>query len=189
MISINLIRQYLFCPRIVYYNILTNIKPIYPKHVKLGNEYHNLQNELLNSRKFKKLNIQYTKILSNKYLENEDLNISGIVDLAFITNNEIIPIEFKNIDKKYSYGHILQLVGYGILLEKKYNKSFKQAFIIYGKNLKFHKIKITTKYKNDFFKIIDKINYIVDTEIFPNSSANEKKCSQCEYLNYCDDRI
>lgn len=25
--------------------------------------------------------------------------------------------------------------------------------------------------------------------VFPNSSASEKQCSQCEYLNFCDDRF
>ena len=189
MIAINLIRQYLFCPRIVYYISLTNIKPIYPKHVKLGEEYHNLQDNMLHSRKFKKLNINYEKILNNEYLSDEKLNISGIVDLAFITKDNVIPIEFKNITKKYSYGHILQLVGYGLLLEKKYNKAFEYGYIIFGNNLKFYKIKITNKHKKDFFDVVNKIDYIIENEIFPNSSANENKCSQCEYLNFCDDRI
>jgi len=30
---------------------------------------------------------------------------------------------------------------------------------------------------------------IVNNDILPNSSADEKKCIQCEYLNYCDDRF
>jgi len=46
MIPINLIRQYHFCPRIVYFNLLTNIKPIYPRHVSLGDAYHQMQEKL-----------------------------------------------------------------------------------------------------------------------------------------------
>lgn len=189
MIPINLIRQYKFCPRIVYYNLLTNIKPIYPRQVSLGVGYHTLQNEMLNSRKFKKFHIEYEKIISDKYFENESLNICGKVDLVFLTKDEVIPVEFKHIDKKPSYSHILQLVGYGILLEKEYQKKFTQAFVVYSNNMKFYKININTKHKKDFFDVIKNIETIISNDILPNSSANENQCIQCEYLNYCDDRF
>lgn len=189
MIPINLIRQYMFCPRIVYYSLLTNIKPIYPRQVSLGNDYHELQNELLKSRKFKKLDIDYDVVISDKYFENTDLNICGKVDLAFSCKDEIIPIEFKHIEKKTSYSHVLQLIGYGKLLENKYNKKFEKAFIIYGNNMKFHKIDITQKYIEDFYKVINGIEEILKNDILPNSDANESKCIQCEYLNFCNDRF
>lgn len=189
MIPINLIRQYKFCPRIVYYNLLTNIKPIYPRQVSLGVDYHQLQSEMLKSRKFKKFHIDYKEIVSEEYLENETLNICGKVDMAFLTDDEVIPVEFKHIDKKPSYSHILQLVGYGILLEKEYKKSFKTAFIVHSNNMKFYKIDITSKHKKDFFEVLKKIEQIVKNDILPNSSADGKKCLQCEYLNYCDDRF
>jgi len=190
MIPINLIRQYHFCPRIVYYNLLTNIKPIYPRHVSLGNDYHKLQEKLSKNRKFKKLKIDYEKLIINKYLEDDDLKISGIIDLAFITKDQVIPIEFKgNLTKKPTYSHILQLYGYGYLLRKHYKLDFKQAFILYDKGIKFHHINITSKIQNDFFKTIKNIKQIIKKGILPHSSATEKQCSQCEYLNFCDDRI
>jgi len=190
MIPINLIRQYIFCPRIPYYALLTNIKPIYPRHVTLGSNYHEVQSKLLKNRRFKKLNIDYQKLVSNLYLEDEELNICGEVDLAFITKEEVIPVEYKNIKvPKPSYGHKLQLIGYGKLLSKRYKKPFNKALVIYGKNLKFIQIIITKKLEEDFYKTIKDIENIIKNETLPNSSANESKCSQCEYLNYCDDRI
>lgn len=189
MIPISLIRQYKFCPRIVYYNLLTNIKPIFPRQVSLGTDYHELQNEMIKSRKFKKFHIDYQEILSEKYLENEELNICGKVDFTFLTKDELIPCEFKHINSKPNYSHILQLVGYGILLEKEYEQEFKKAFIIYSNNMKFYKIDITKKHKKDFFEVIKDIENIIKNDILPNSSANENQCIQCEYLNYCDDRF
>lgn len=189
MIPINLIRQYKFCPRIVYFNLLTNIKPIFPRQVSLGTDYHTLQNEMLKSRKFKKFKIDFNEIISDKYFENEKLNICGKVDLAFICEEEIIPVEFKHIEKKPNYSHILQLIGYGVLLQKKYEKNFQKAYIVYGNNMKFFEITITKKHFDDFFKVIKDIENIVRNDILPNSSANENQCLQCEYLNFCDDRF
>lgn len=190
MIPINLIRQYLFCPRIVYFNLLTNIKPLYPRHVDLGVDYHNLQNKLSKNRKFLKLNIKYEEILINRYLEDTILEIGGLVDIAFICKNEVIPMEFKDIEyKKPNLGHKLQLIGYGLLLEKNFNKPFKRAIVSFGNNLKFYEFKATSNLKDRFFEVLNSIKDIQNSEIFPNSSATENKCSQCEYLNYCDDRI
>lgn len=189
MIPINLIRQYFFCPRIVYFNLLTNIKPVFPKHVSLGQEYHQLQNHLTKSRKFKKLQIDYKELLIEKHLESRVLNINGIVDLAFICDDEVIPVDFKFIEKKPSYAYMLQVVGYGMLLEEKFKKPFKRGFIIYSRNIKFYNITFNQRLKRDFLQTIKKIEKIVDDEIFPHSSASENRCSQCEYINYCDDRI
>jgi len=35
----------------------------------------------------------------------------------------------------------------------------------------------------------NKIKNIVKNDMLPNSSANENRCGQCEYLNFCDDRF
>ena len=190
MIPINLIRQYTFCPRIVYYNLLTNIKPSFPRQVSLGGDYHTLQEKLSKNRKFKKLHIEYEEVILEKYIENEKLNICGIVDLAFLSKDEVIPIEFKFVDsKKPSYSHILQLCGYGILLSKKYDKKFTRAFISYSNNMKIFKVDITPRIEQDFIEVLKKCEKIVQNDILPESSADEKKCGQCEYLNFCDDRF
>jgi len=189
MIAVNLIRQYHFCPRIVYFNLLTNIKPVFPRHTDLGKEYHKLQYQLTKNRKFTKLHINYKEILLEKYLEDELLHINGIVDLAFICDDEVIPVEFKFIEKKPSYAYILQVVGYGLLLERKFGLPFKRGFIVYSNNIKFHQITFNEKLKEDFLTTVKEIEKIEELGILPYSSADEKKCSQCEYLNYCDDRI
>lgn len=190
MIPINLIRQFHFCPRIVYYSLLTNIKPIYPKHVELGLKYHEIQEKLSKNRKFKKLKINYENIVLNKFLEDSKLGIYGKADLALIAKDEVVPIEFKFIKpKKPSYSHILQLFGYGYLFKQYYNKEFKRMVIIYSNNIKVFNIEATEKHKEDFIKTVEEIKKIANSSVLPDSSANEAKCLQCEYLNFCDDRF
>jgi len=189
MININLVRQYLFCPRIVYFNLFTNIKPVYPKQVSFGVEYHFLQEKLSKNRKFKKLNIQYNEVILDKFFESEKYGIQGKVDIAFISKDEVVPMEFKNILKKPSFSYIMQVVGYGLLLEENYNKDFKRGFVIYGNNLKFYSFFMDDRLKSKFFNIISEIKNIENNGLFPNSSASDNKCLQCEYLNFCDDRF
>ena len=187
MIDINLIRQYIFCPRVVYFHLFSNIKPSFPRHVQLGHRYHDKQNALLTHRRFKKLQINYTQIISDYYLSNESIGLKGIVDIGFVCEDEVVACEYKFV-KKPQFSHILQVVGYSLLMEREFNKPAKRGYIIYGKNIKFQPVNIL-KYKKNFFEVLEKINFIYENEIFPDSSAAGDKCSQCEYINFCDDRF
>ena len=42
--------------------------------------------------------IKYDEIILDKYLEYSSLNICGKIDLAFVCKNEVIAVEFKNIE-------------------------------------------------------------------------------------------
>ncbi len=190
MIPVNLIRQYLFCPRIVYFNLLSNIKPVFPNHVEAGSRFHIKQDYLFSMRTFNKLKINYNVKLNNEYMEDESLFLNGIVDTAFICDNEVIPVEYKDINNNnIPYSHKMQLTAYGMLLSKKYHKPLKRGIVIYSNNMKHKEIIITEKDKTNLLEIIIKIQSMVEKAVFPESSAGEKQCLQCEYLNYCDDRF
>jgi CRISPR-associated exonuclease Cas4 len=190
MIPVNLIRQYHFCPRIVYFNLLTNIHPVYPRHVSQGEAYHHIQEKLSRHRKFKKLNVDFDKVITGQYIEDDVLGIVGKIDLALLSKTEVIPIEFKQrYTHKPVWGHVLQLYGYGHLLSKYYGRNCERAFVIYEQNIKLHPIKMNDTIKNKFLETLAQIKQIEHSGIFPNSSASVEKCSQCEYLNFCDDRI
>ena len=189
MINVSLFRQYHFCKRIVYFSLLTNIKPVMPKHTEFGKDFHQKETKLSKARKFKKLNIDFIEVLTDLYIESEKLDINGVVDLCFITESEVVPVEFKYSSKKPSFAYRLQVVGYGKILEEKYNKPFKRGYIIYDNNLKYHSIALHKNLEDRFFKTLQSIKDIEKEGIFPNSSADESKCLQCEYLNFCDDRF
>jgi radical SAM protein with 4Fe4S-binding SPASM domain len=55
--------------------------------------------------------------------------------------------------------------------------------------MKIFNVEIKNKIKDDFFKILKDIEQIEKNNILSHSNADDKKCSQCEYLNFCDDRI
>jgi CRISPR-associated exonuclease Cas4 len=190
MIALHLIRQYHFCPRIVYYYLLTDIKPAYPRHVSLGEEFDALQTRLSKNRKFQKLHIDFEEVIQKKYLESNKLGICGEIDLALIGREEVVPVEYKHLkQKRIKLGHILQLYGYGRLLSETYKRVFERALVIYDKKLKFEQIVVTSQIRKSFFDTLEAIREIEQKGIMPNSSASEPQCKQCEFLNFCDDRF
>lgn len=190
MLAISLIREYLFCPRILYFYTLSNISPKYPLHVNLGHSFHLKQDILLKSRSFARLKLDNFSLIKPFMLKDEELGIYGIFDLAFLLEDEVIPLEYKNLAfKKLYFSHKMQLSAYGMLLERLYKKTFKRAIIVHGNNLKCTSLNITKDDKSNLLEIIKNMQDLVKAGLFPSSSASDAKCLPCEFLNYCDDRF
>lgn len=75
------------------------------------------------------------------------------------------------------------------MAEKIYNKKFDLGFISFEKSAKTVPIKIDEKLKNELLNIVEDIIKLIKSEKLPNSSAEDEKCTQCEFLNYCNDRF
>lgn len=187
MILVSHIRQFVFCPRILYFYTFCDIKPVYPEYVNSGSQYHNKQNELFKNRKFIKFKLPIIKAHSNLYLQ--DSSMQGVADLVLECQNEIIVAEFKNQTKPIlNKGTKMQLIAYSKLASKHFNKPFFKIMLICSNNLKFKIFNVKSDDLAQFNSTIDKINKMLNQEPFPQSCASIAACMQCEFKNYCDDR-
>ena len=62
------------------------------------------------------------------------------------------------------------------------------GFILYESKGKTHQINFDKKRIQQVIIIRDKILSDLDNSYMPDSPATPSQCTQCEYLNYCDDR-
>lgn len=188
-IPIHLIRQYLFCPRVVYYLEVLNIPKQTPLWVSEGEEFHKSISKLLKRRTLSKFGVKSALFEENVSLAYKDYRFYGICDGLIFTDVNIIPIEMKLHGTKPTYSQKMQLVAYGILAEKIYEKEFNIGFILYEKRSKNIPLNIIEDDKRNLLKIVDDIIFLIEKGLLPNSSADEKKCLQCEFENYCNDRF
>ena len=187
MILVSHIRQFVFCPRILYFYTFCDIKPVYPEYVNSGSQYHNRQNELFKNRKFIKFKLPIIKAHSNLYLQNQSMQ--GIADLVLECQNEIIVAEFKNQNKPIlNKGTKMQLIAYSKLASSHFAKPFSKIMLICGSNLKFKIFDIKSNDLAQFDSLIGQIDKMIEREQFPQSYASLAACMQCEFKNYCDDR-
>jgi CRISPR-associated exonuclease Cas4 len=187
-ISINQIRQYIFCPRVVFFEMVQNIIIHKPSWVGYGANYHEKMTALLKRNNLSRLGFKNGnyELKINTMLNNDNFNYYGIVDGLIVTTDQIIPIELKNNYINLSKGHELQLTAYGVLAQAIYNKPFNYGLLIYGSREKV--IKVTPKLQ-ELETTVSNIEAMLSTGKMPHSSATIQKCSQCEYLNYCNDRF
>lgn len=188
-LPIHLIRQYLFCPRVVYFLEVLNIPKVSPIWVKEGGAHHKKQAELFKRRTLSRFGLENAEFKSNVTLSRDDLNFYGICDGLIVSQTHIYPVEIKLHGDKPTKAQRMQLIAYGILAEKKFAKAFDLAFVLYEKNGKTVPVKVS---ENDKQEVITKVNEIIKMILvgkLPYSSADDEKCTQCEFENYCNDRF
>lgn len=188
-LPIHLIRQYLFCPRVVYFLEVLNAPKVSPIWVKEGEIHHKKQAQLFKRRTLMRFGLENAEFKSNLNLSNEEFKFYGICDGLIISDTHIYPVEIKLHGTKPTKAQKMQLIAYGILAEKKYNKIFDLGFILFEKNGKTIPIKVEESDKNEIVDLVDAIIEMIQIGRLPYSSANDEKCTQCEFENYCNDRF
>lgn len=186
------VKNWVYCPLIVYYRKIMGAKPKIFEQQKAGMRKHvEMQNKIkrrigIAARK-NKLDIIHKEY--NKIILNEKEKLIGLIDMVVVLKNrEIVPIEIKSMKSnngKAWRDHVYQITFYAILLEKQYRKIIKRGYIYYEDN-KLIEVIISNHEKNMVRKIINSIREMMNTEKQPRVRIHAKKCTGgCGYRWIC----
>ena len=181
--------------KIAEVNILPHLFEKYCKEqdkaffVKEGEDYHKSQEKLFKRRTLSRFNLENADFWQNINLSYSDLNFYGICDALIISDTNIYPVEIKLHGQKPTKAQKMQLIAYGVLAEKIYKKDFNLGFISFEKNAKTVPINVNNDMKQEVQKTVNEIINLIKSEKLPYSNAEDEKCTQCEFLNYCNDRF
>lgn len=187
-IPVNLIRQWCYCPRVVYYMELTNISVYRPIWVKQGEDFHQLEEKLWQRRNLSRFKLASGKTYHNLMIRDDESGLHGIVDMAVETDESVYAVEFKLSASSKKRGDILQLAAYAMLLEKQFSKPSPVAFLV-GKGKVLHTIEMGEEKYKEVMAIADAIRKMLQRGLKPESSATVVQCCACEYVNFCNDRL
>ena len=166
---------------------LTSFTPVYPIWVNQGEMFHQDEIKLWQRRNLSRFDLEQGKVYFDYYLSSKKFNLHGIADMLVETEEQVYPVEFKMASTYRKKGGILQLAAYGLLAEEVFRKNCPYGFLAEGKK-SLHKIVFTQNIKNDVLSSISEIQTMVRKGIKPDSSASINQCTNCEYLNHCNDR-
>jgi CRISPR-associated exonuclease Cas4 len=194
------IKQYFYCPRIVYFNYLVpDFKPATYK-MKEGKIRQEEETRLEKRRTLIRFGLRSkgkedaidettAEKFFNVKLISSRLKLSGIVDMAIIVGNEVIPVDFK--DGSFSVGytvhlhHKYQLLFYGLLLEDTYRKRTKRGFIHSLENGTTKQVYFTEGARMYLAGKIRKIRQMPEKEVMPDETPYRGRCKECEYRPIC----
>lgn len=186
-IPVNLIRQWKYCPRIVYYREVLHLSAVYPPWVRQGEQFHEEETRLWLRRKLSRFGVQTGKVVFSFSMKSSRHLLHGEADMLIETEEEVIPVEFKLSGSMKRRGGLLQLVAYGLLAAETIGKKSSYGFLAIGKN-EIKKIVFDEKFYSELFRAINGIRKLFVDPVKPDSSATMLQCTNCEYLNFCADR-
>lgn len=187
-VPVNLIRQWCYCPRVVYYMELTDITFHHPPWVEQGEHFHRKEEKLWQRRNLSRFNLKKGKTYHNLMIQSDELGLHGIADMAIETDHAVYVVEFKLSANNKKRGDQLQLAAYAMLLEKHFSKPGPVGFLV-GKGKVLHTIHIDSEKREAVMDVANQIRKILQRGLKPETSATVAQCCICEYVNFCNDRL
>lgn len=187
-VPVSLIRQYLFCPRVPWH-LAAGTPAASPLWVRQGVEHHRRQRRLTRPRKLRALGLADAERRFEVSLESERFGLHGIVDLVLLTDDEVVPVEFKLQNAPPTRAICLQLLAYGLVAEAEYMRPFRRGLVICGSRSRTYPIQRTPDLENRLEQTLAHLRRDRASPVLPPSSAQANKCTQCEYLPHCNDRF
>lgn len=181
------LRQYLFCPRVVYFQYVLPVERKTTYKMEKGKAVEEVVQRLEARRKLKKYGIDAGTRRFGVWLRSSGLGLSGKIDMVIETESQCFPVDFKWTKGGVQRNHVYQLGGYALLLEDQTGKEVKTGFIYLIAQGHVATQEISVELKIECMRILEGIREMIRAERFPEPPAKTNKCNECEYQNYCRD--
>jgi CRISPR-associated exonuclease Cas4 len=115
------------------------------------------------------------------------LALSGKLDLLIESPAGLFPVDFKASDRSVHDNHIVQLCGYALLLEDKYQRPVERGFIFLIPCEVIVAVDLTAGRKEQTRTVMERIRAAITDQATPGATEVRARCDDCEYRNYCGD--
>ena len=181
------IRDYLFCPTILYNKYVRRIIEPQTEMMEKGKEEYDKDKKGINRRKtlLGDKRIKAEKIMFEVPLKSKKHKITGIADAIYWKNNKlhILEIKYSNAKKPYP-DHIYQTATYAIMAEETLKQTVYKIILYYKYSKLWYERRFTGQLKNHTIKIIEKTRKILNGETIPKTKW-KRKCKSCWYKQIC----
>lgn len=187
------LKQYAFCPRIVYYTYcLPLIRPMTYK-MREGLEAHDTAEGLERRRSLRAYGLRRGERSFDVYLTSERLGLSGKVDMVIrvLAENgevaEVIPVEYKHSPGRAGRHLFLQLAAYGLMLEEMTGEEVRRGFLYFILSRRAREVPITPELRGEVMGQLEAMQEMIEGERMPEPSRRRAQCVICEFRRFCND--
>ena len=186
-LRVNDLKQFEYCPRIVFYNTVMPLDRKVTFKMQRGTEAEFHLDALEKRRSLRRYKLGDGERRFHVWLHSERLGLSGKMDLLIVSSQGYFPVDFKYTRGRPHRNHISQLAGYAVLVEEQYQTAVETAFIYLAPQSELVAIKITKELKEEVAERLSRIREMIREEILPPPTPVRARCAECEFRNYCGD--
>lgn len=182
------VKQFVYCPRVVYFSYLMPVEKKITLKMEYGKEEHIELDRLEKRRTFRAYRL--TEAAERRFhvrLHSERLALSGVLDMLLVQGDTYFPVEFKYTRRSPELNHKYQLTAYAMLVEDVIDRPVRAGFIYVSDDRIAHPIEITQNMRDFVREILGSIREMIRCERIPCSTRHKKKCIDCEFRRFCND--
>jgi CRISPR-associated exonuclease Cas4 len=186
-IRVNDIKQYAYCPRIVFYQYCMPVEKKTTWKMDQGKVAEDEIDKLEKRRKLQEYRLAEGHRRFHVWLSSEGLGLSGKLDLLIDSPEGLFPVDFKLTTGRPHKNHIAQLCAYALLLQDCYQREVTKGFVYLIPNNDAVVFDLTADRKAETQGMIGEIRRMIEREQMPPPTSVRNRCTDCEYRNYCGD--
>ena len=187
LIPVTDLKQWAYCERIVYYHrVMPAVgKPTYK--MKAAAAAQDLIEDLEMRRGLKEYGFEGARRRFGVWLRDEELGLSGKVDLLLERAGEVAVVDFKLTSGEVGQNHRMQLAGYSLLAEKAYGFPARRGFLYRIPDNRIFAVEITDALRRAVEASVLGMRRMAERQWQPGPTEVRGRCLECEYANYCAD--
>lgn len=193
MFTVSDVKQYVYCPRIVYYRgCLPDIRPVTAK-MEAGVESGQAEELRELRRSLRPYGLRRGERYVDVGLASERLGLSGRVDLVIDTDDnptgqrELIPVDFKLSAGRMGDNLRLQLCAYGVLLEEAWGVPVQRGYVYHILARRAVAVPLTQALRSRLEAALADMRVMVERERMPEPTRCRNRCLVCEFRLFCND--
>jgi CRISPR-associated exonuclease Cas4 len=187
MLRVNDLKQYEYCPRVVYYQYIMPVDRKATYKMEHGKSAEARLDALEQRRTVQRYGLPDGRRHFHVWLISKELGLSGKLDLLIESSSGWYPVDFKETTGSTRANHIRQLCGYALLVEEAYQCSVSGGFIYLTPGNRVEPVELTEASKAETFTALSSIREMIVRERVPAATKVRARCTDCEYRNYCGD--
>lgn len=187
MLSVTDVRQYFYCPRIVYYRLAQPLRRPTTYKMREGKLAQDRTADLERERSLQAYGLNAGARHFNVSLRSETIGLQGIVDMVIVTAEEAIPVEFKNTTQPPARNHSYQLAAYALLVEERWGLPVRRGFVYRMPLKEATAIRLTPALRQAVTGALVAMRRMVAQEAQPEPTEHVGRCVECEYRRFCGD--
>lgn len=184
VLEVSDLKQYAYCPRVVYYRYrLPDFRPETYK-MEAGREAHVRVRERLRRRLPRAFPVG--EVRWEVAVVDIELRLSGRIDLLIASEAEIVVVDFKNA-RRVRANWKEQLAAYGLLAERRFGKPVREGYIYLIPLRRLERVPLTERRKARVAAQVARIVEEIQSERQPPPTSQRGRCVDCEYRRFCND--
>lgn len=194
LIEVTDLKQYRYCPRVVYYRYhLPRLRPVTYK-MEEGILGHQTEAYRESRRKLQLFDLPEGEKILDLRVSDPVLGLHGRLDLLIAIPDkanacELIPVEYKWSKRPPGPHFKLQIAAYAWLLQKNFNPSVKRGLIYQPLLRRTTEITLSSRLINQVPQTVEKVKIIRQSEKMPEPPRQAAPCLSCEFRRLCNDTL